>query len=73
MGVLKWVVGVPVVLFVLLALVRGPGKSNPEADRYSAIASECWKDYEKKSNDPQTKLLIAKTCEDFDAKAKSAR
>jgi hypothetical protein len=43
-----------------------PKKTAIDHDR-DAIAY-CWKEYERKSLDPATKLLVAKACEDREAK-----
>ena len=60
-----------VLLFVLGSII-GSTPEGKERERERDAIEFCWKDYERKSFDPGSKLLIAKVCEkmedDFRAK-----
>lgn len=75
MKILKWVIGVPVGLFVLFlvvgTLLDGRTSNDPKARARRTIET-CWDDQGKKSLDPATARFVAGTCErlesDFMAK-----
>jgi len=44
-----------------------PQEDSPKSHDRQVIEL-CWQDYEKKSNDAQTKLILAKACENLEKK-----
>ena len=77
MNVLKWVIGVPVVLFAamfLLGAVLKLSDSQPTGRQNSDYAvSQCWSSYERKSLSPMDKRQIATFCEGLEQRAKDAK
>ena len=63
--VLIWA-GLALLAFIVYVVWFPPKKTDIDYDR-DAIGY-CWKEYERKSNSPEVKLIIAKSCEDAEAK-----
>lgn len=69
----KWLIGVPVGGFLLLMLIgscSGTPSSRAAKSSQSSAIELCWKDFGKKSNDPDTARFIASTCEKMEADAR---
>lgn len=69
----KWVIGIPAGGFALLVLIGSCSGNTPQGKAKSAQQSAielCWKDFGKKSNDPDTARFIASTCEKMEADAR---
>jgi hypothetical protein len=65
-GLWKWVLGVPVVLFVAMMIIGGLSSDDGKGLERDTI-NLCWKDQERKVFDPETARFIARACEKLEA------
>lgn len=65
-------IGMAIFVGIFANLDAKPGGSNlSPKERKEAAATECWREYERKSLDAGTKQFVAATCERLDAEARA--
>lgn len=65
-GMLKWVIGIPIGIFLLILIIGSIVGNSPEAqerNRERDKISACWDLQKKKSLDPSTARFAARLCE----------
>ena len=79
MKVVAWIIGLPIAIFLFMLMLGAgikvgesysPAPARTDKQKFTYAASECWKEYERKSLAPDEKRAIASMCEGLEARAK---